>query len=327
LIVPPTDPRNPVRFFNQIIKRPVVTIAILIAIVALAARALTGLEPGVDPAPGRPAISISVRYSGASPAVVEREVVRPIERRIAGIAGIVRTEATAREEQGRVAIYFDFARDLHRAFQAIHDSVAAARRELPNQADEPVISQGDRGGPVAISLAPGRPTPHLEAIGFELLLGAGFALLAFLCVVRSWRSALVVALSVSTTALGTAAAAGLLGLSLTPMMLLGLALAVGLSIDDVIVVRESIVRQSELGSDLPAAIVRGTGAMAGLLGVGALTTMAIFVPLTSAGGMAGSLLATVALTIVDGALASWLVSMSVVPALSRIVATPTPARG
>src|SRR5262249_22093966 len=153
-------------------------------------------------------------------------------RRIAGIGGIVRTEASARDGVGRVAIYFDFASDLRRAHQAVHDSVAAVRRELPNQADEPVITQGDRGGPVValVSDAPGRPTPPVEPVVLSLLQGAALALLAFLFLVRAWRSALVVALSVSATALLAATASSALGVGLTPMMLLGLALGVGLAI-------------------------------------------------------------------------------------------------
>ena len=91
-IAPLADPRNSVRFFDRITNRPAVALAAVLATVAVGARALVGLEPSVDPGLGRPAIGITVRYSGALPGDVEREVVRPIERRVAGVHGAVRTE-------------------------------------------------------------------------------------------------------------------------------------------------------------------------------------------------------------------------------------------
>jgi len=152
-IAPLTDPRNPVRFFDLVLQRPAVTLAALIATVALGARALIGLGSSVDQGVGRPAIGITVRYSGALPVDVERAVVRPIERRVAGLDGIVRTEATAREGVGRVVLYFDYLRHLEDAFQPVHDSVGAVRSELPpeytrevaaylDQALKKVLSQG-----------------------------------------------------------------------------------------------------------------------------------------------------------------------------------------
>jgi len=248
-----------VRFFEQVIKRPVLTTAILIAIVGLAAHALIGLGIGVDPGLGRPAISISVPYSGVSTATVEREVVRPIERRVAGIPGIVRSEATARDDQGRVTLYFDFASDLHRAFQSIYDSVAVVRRELPIQAGEPVITHDDRRGPVL----------------------------------------------------------GPLGLVLTPMMLLGLALAIGILMDDAIVVRESIVRHRQVGTDSPATSTGRPATPVATVVLGTLATIAVVGPLAHTGGVAGNLLSALAITFIVATLVSSLSSVTFVPFLSR----------
>ncbi|HEX5076420.1 MAG TPA: efflux RND transporter permease subunit [Gemmatimonadaceae bacterium] len=124
-IAPLTDPRISVRFFDRITHRPAVTIAAVLATVAVGVHALIGLERSVDSGLGRPAIGITVRYSGAFPRDVERQVVRSIERRVSGVRGIVRTEATAEEGIGRVVVYFDSPRQLERAARAIGDSVAA----------------------------------------------------------------------------------------------------------------------------------------------------------------------------------------------------------
>ena len=139
-IAPLADPRNTVRFFDRIIHRPAVTIAAVLATVAVGARALVGLERSVDPGLGRPAIGITVRYSSALPGDVEREVVRPIERRVAGVRGTVRTEATAQAGVGRVVVYFDYLRQLEGASRSVRDSVDAARRELPPGAEAPGVA-------------------------------------------------------------------------------------------------------------------------------------------------------------------------------------------
>ena len=164
-IAPLADPRNTVRFFDRIILRPAVTIAAVLATVAVGARALVGLERSVDPGLGRPAIGITVRYSGALPSDVEREVVRRLERRVSGVRGIVRTEATAQEGVGRVVVYFDYLRQLERASLAVQDSVDAARRELPPGTAAP--SSANRARPSSrrrfAQERSGRPAPSAPA--------------------------------------------------------------------------------------------------------------------------------------------------------------------
>ena len=141
------------RFFDRVTNRPAVTLAAVLATVAVGARALIGLESSIDPGLRHPAIGITARYSGALPGDVERKVVRPIERRVAGVRGAVRTEATAQEGVGRVVVYFDYLRQPEGASRSLRDSVDAARRELPPGADAPVISRIDP----AAAAAPGTP--------------------------------------------------------------------------------------------------------------------------------------------------------------------------
>ena len=243
------------RFFDSVTKRPALTIAATIAVVALGARALTGLESSVDPGVGRPAIGITVRYSGALPADVERQVVRPIERRVAGVRGIVRTEATAREGVGRVVLYFDYLSHLEDAFQPIHDSVDVVRTELPPGAETPVIAQIDPAPGAAVVLLDGPRSPgaSVASVGLGALEGALLALLTVLCAARSWRLALIVLLSAGVTAVGVVEILAVAGLQLTPATVLGVALATMFLVDDAVTVRESIAHQIELGVDIPAA--------------------------------------------------------------------------
>ena len=75
---------------------------------------------------------------------------------------------------------------------------------------------------------------------------------------NSWRSTLITALSLPTSVLAAFIAVWLMGFSLNFMSLLGLSLAIGVLIDDAIVVRENIVRHMERGSDRVTAAREGT---------------------------------------------------------------------
>ena len=312
-IAPLTDPRNPVRFFDRITNRPAVTLAALLATVAVGARALIGLESSVDPGLGRPAIGITVRYSGALPSDVEREVVRPIERRVAGVRGTARTESTAREGLGRVVVYFDYLRQLEGASQSIRDSVDAARRELPPGAEAPVISR--------IELAAGaaeQPGGALARSGLAILWAGALALGLLLGVGSSWRSTLMVSIAVAVSVAGALEVMAIAGLNLTPVTLLGLALGLTLMLDDAITVRESIVRQTELGADARSAASWGTMSVSRGLGVAAVATLLVFGLVSTIGGSSGRWFAAISGVVMCAVGVSAVVTATLVPATSEL---------
>jgi len=312
-IAPLTDPRNPVRFIDRVTNRPTVALAALLATVAVGARALIGLEYSVDPGLGRPAIGVTVRYSGALPGDVEREVVRPIEQHVAGVRGTVRTEATAQQGVGRVVVYFDYLRQLEGASRSIRDSVDAARRELPSGADAPVISPID---PVAGAAA--QPGGALGRSALTIL-GAGVLTLALLLGVgSSWRSALIVSLAVAVSVAGTFEVMAMAGLSLTPVTLLGIGLALTFLLDDAIVVRESIVRQVELGSDRRSAASRGARSAVRGLGAAAIATHAVFGLVSMTGGSSGRWFAGISVVAMGAVGVSLVVAAILIPATSML---------
>jgi multidrug efflux pump subunit AcrB len=305
-----------VRFFDRIIHRPAVTIAAVLATVAVGARALVGLERSVDPGLGRPAIGITVRYSGAMPGDVEREVVRPIERRVAGVRGTVRTEATAQAGVGRVVVYFDYLRQLEGASRSVRDSVDAARRELPPGAEAPVISRIDPAAGVA-----GSPGGALATSGLTILGATAIALALLLGAGSSWRSALIVSIAVAVSVAGTFEVVAIAGLMLTDVTLFGIALAMVLLLDDAVIVRESVVRHIELGLDARSAASRGALMVVPGLAIAAFATLVVFGLVSVIGGSSGRWFAGISLAVIGAVGVSLVVAAALIPATSIIWAT------
>ncbi len=94
-------------------------------------------NPDVDP----PVVSVSVTYPGASAAVVERDVTQVIEDNLSGIEDIERITSTSREGFAQIDVEFSLGRDLDAAAADVRDRVSAVGRELPDEAEAPVISK------------------------------------------------------------------------------------------------------------------------------------------------------------------------------------------
>ncbi|HEU6455301.1 MAG TPA: efflux RND transporter permease subunit, partial [Roseateles sp.] len=98
----------------------------------------------------------------------------------------------------------------------------------------------------------------LDNVIHALVFGAGLTIFVVYAFLNSWRSTLITATSLPTSVIAAFIAVWLFGFSLNFMSLLGLSLAIGVLIDDAIVVRENIVRHMERGADRRTAAFRGT---------------------------------------------------------------------
>ena len=99
---------------------------------------------------------------------------------------------------------------------------------------------------------------NLKNVTDSLLIGAVLTIFVVFVFLNSWRSTLITALSLPTSVIAAFIAIWLCGFTLNFMTLLGLSLAIGVLIDDAIVVRENIVRHMEMGSDRRTAASEGT---------------------------------------------------------------------
>jgi HAE1 family hydrophobic/amphiphilic exporter-1 len=478
------------------IKRPVVTVATMLAIAGFGAFALGMLKTDEIPDVKFPVVGVMLAYPGASPEGVEREVLDPIEDRIAGISGVDKMESSVRDGFAQLAVYFDFGKDVQVGSQEVRDAISEIRGDLPLELEEPTIMHfdpadapimsltltsgsldpvrltriaepgltrallgvpgvahvnvsGGRERELTVSLEPsamralgvsvsdvvmalqaqnlatpvghvitkrdersirfrGRLTDraafealivsrrgtHLvrlgevamirdgaeearslamfneeRALGLDIIKAKGHsttavteaihtqlktlratlppdtrlevvqdagkrvgesvasvqhaliegAILTVLVVflfLNSWRSTVITGLALPISVLAAFVAVWAFGFTLNMMTLLGLSLAIGILIDDAIVVRENIVRHVELGKDHETAARVGTHEIGLAVAATTFSIVAVFVPIAFMGGIAGQWFKPFALTMASSVLVSLFISFSLDPMLS-----------
>ncbi|MEZ5391813.1 MAG: efflux RND transporter permease subunit [Bryobacterales bacterium] len=161
------------------------------------------------------------------------------------------------------------------------------------------------------------------------LVGGLLAIVVLFIFLRDARSTLIIGLSIPISILATFAAMYQTGISLNIMSLGGVALGVGMLVDNSIVVLESVHRRRlEMhGERLRQAVAQGTKEVATAVTASTLTTVAVFLPLVFVEGVAGQLFTDQALTITYSLLASLAVSLTFIPMLLAIEVTPLEATG
>src|SRR3954453_17913144 len=484
------------------IKRPIITVVTMIALVVFGLASLAKLDTDEFPAIDAPIVFVGIAYPGASPDVVEREVVTRLEDKISGISGIDKINSTSTDGFAQIIVQFVFSKPVDQATQDIRDAISAVRSQLPQEILEPIIQRFDpnqlpivslaltssvlsrpqltaladpgiagdlraiagvaqvnvvggdsaqlninvrprdlsafgvgidqvvtavraqnlaapvgqvnsameqrsirlegrfehpeefnqlviaqRGGslitlgqvatveagaaePNSAGLFNGRQAIGLDIVKsreysttavadlvkaridqlqktlpagtrLEVILDAGVrvrnsvrnvvealiegALLTVLVVflfLNSWRSTVITGLALPVSVLTSFVPLAVFGFTLNTMSLLGLSLAIGILIDDAIVVRENIVRHVELGSDHMTAAHEGTDEIGLAVAATTFSIVAVFVPVAFMYGIAGQWFKPFALTIACAVLVSLFVSFSLDPMLSAYWADP-----
>jgi HAE1 family hydrophobic/amphiphilic exporter-1 len=139
------------------IKRPVLTIVAMLLFVVFGLVALVQLDTDEYPEIDAPVVVIAIPYPGASPDVVEREVIDPIEEVISGISGVDRMQSNSLDSFGNIIVEFDFSKDPRMASQEVRDKIAEIRNELPMEMEEPILTQFDPADRPIMSLTLSSP--------------------------------------------------------------------------------------------------------------------------------------------------------------------------
>jgi HAE1 family hydrophobic/amphiphilic exporter-1 len=484
------------------IKRPIVTVVTMLALVAFGLAALFKLQTDEFPDVQAPIVFVGIAYPGASPDVVEREVVDRIEDRLSSISGVDKINSTTTDGFSQIIVTFVFEKPVDQATQDVRDAISAVRGQLPQEILEPIIQRFDpndlpivslaitstsltvpqltqlsdqqiggelrsvagvaqvnvvggdsatlnvtlkpsalaaanigvdqvvsalraqnlaapvgqvttslaeqtirlegrldnpqdflglvvtqRGGrsitlgqvadveaghaePRSAALYNGRPAIGIDIVkskGYStayvangvkdrlatlqstlpqgtrieivrdagvrvensvrniqetLFEGAVLTVLVVFLFLISWRSTVITGLALPVSVLAAFIPLWLLGFTLNTMSLLGLSLAIGILIDDAIVVRENIVRHIELGEDHYEASRKGTDEIGLAVAATSFSIVAVFVPVGFMSGFAGQWFKPFALTIAAAVLVSLFVSFSLDPMLSAYWADP-----
>ena len=478
------------------IKRPLVTIVSMVTLVVFGLFSLWQLETDEFPDVQQPIINVAIPYPGASPDVVEREVLDRIEEAVSGISGVDAISGAAQDGFANVTVFFVFEKDLQQASQDIRDKISSIRSELPLEMKEPVLTRFDpadqpivqlslnsstlsapaltriadpgvtrvlRGIPgvaeanvvggiereLTVEIRPGameaagitvaqvvgalqsqnlavpvgringaiderairlkgklqtpedflrlvvaerggrsirlgevavardgtaeprtaaiyngrdavgimikkskgysttqvservlkaveeirltlpagttmdviqnageRVTASVDNVQSTLIEGALLTVLVVFLFLNSWRSTVITGLALPISVLASFIAVWAFGFTLNTMSLLGLSLAIGILIDDAIVVRENIVRHIEMGKDHFKASHEGTDEIGLAVTATTFSIVAVFVPIAFMSGISGQWFKPFALTIACAVLVSLFVSFSLDPMLS-----------
>src|SRR5215467_8933400 len=149
----------------------------------------------------------------------------------------------------------------------------------------------------------------------EGVIAACLTALMILLFLGSWRSTLIVAVSIPLSVLASLASLSVLGETINLMTLGGLALAVGILVDDATVTIENIERHSRAGEELEPAIMVGAGEIALPALVSTLCICIVFIPMFFLSGVARFLFVPFAEAVVFAVLASYILSRTLVPTL------------
>ena len=148
------------------------------------------------------------------------------------------------------------------------------------------------------------------------VMGSLFAVLVIWIFLRRLSATFIIGLAIPISVIVTFAPMYIFGVSLNIMSLGGLAIGVGMLVDNAIVVLESISRCREEGDSLKAAATRGAREVAGAVIASTLTTIAVFAPIVFVTGIAGQIFGDQALTVVTSLLVSLVVAILFIPMLA-----------
>ena len=190
-------------------------------------------------------------------------------------------------------------------------AVDAMRRELPADIKVGVIR--DASAPIRTGVDNVRRT---------MIEGAGLTILIVFLFLNSWRSTVITGLTLPIAIIATFFFMDLAGVTINMISLMALSLAVGLLIDDAIVVRENIVRHAAMGKPHKQAALEGTQEIGIAVFATTMSIVAVFLPVGFMGGIIGRFFYSLGITVVAAVLVSMFVSFTLDPMLSSVWPDP-----
>lgn len=135
------------------VKRPAAITMIIALMVGLGILGYTSLGADLLPSMTIPVITVSAPYNGASADDVKKDIVKPMEDAVSGVAGVDTITSTSREGSGTVIIQFKENVDMNTAFLDVQKSVSKVQGKLPSDAGTPVINKIDINAMSVMTLA------------------------------------------------------------------------------------------------------------------------------------------------------------------------------
>jgi HAE1 family hydrophobic/amphiphilic exporter-1 len=187
--------------------------------------------------------------------------------------------------------------------KAVKEELESINRDYPDLAVTPIMDQSEF---IERSIANVRGSA---------VLGSILAVVVLILFLRNLRSTIVIALSIPVAVIATFGLMYHYDFTLNTMSFGGLALGVGMLVDNAIVVLENIFRHREAGRSRVEAAIEGTSEVSSAIVSSTLTTIAVFVPMVFLSGMSGIMFQQLAYVIAFSLLSSLLVALTLVPVL------------
>lgn len=249
--------------------------------------------------------AVPLRKAGAA---VDSTGARVLLRDVARVEdGFKERESLARyngQESVGLLVYKNADANTVRVAQQVDETLVQLRREYPDVQLQVAMSQA------------GFISDALANVVQEVILGGILAFLVLFLFLREGRYPVAIALAIPISLIATFAMMHATGVSLNILSLGGMALGVGLLMDNSIVVLENVFRHRELGLRARLAAAVGAEEVQRAITASTLTTIAVFGPIVYVEGVAGELLGALAMTVAFSLLASILVAVTLLPAMA-----------
>ena len=209
---------------------------------------------------------------------------------------------------GNNGIIASFSKQSNYATAEVSNNITARLDQLTGQYEglsfEPLMDQGDY-----IYLI-------VETILSSLLWGALFSVVVLFLFLRDWRPTLITLISIPISVIFAIVLMYFTGVTINMISLSGLAVSVGMLVDNSVVVIENIYRLRARGATVVQAAVSGAQQVLGAITASTLTTVCVFAPIVFVEGLTRELFTDLALTMTYSLLASLLVALTMVPAMA-----------
>ena len=209
---------------------------------------------------------------------------------------------------GENGIIASFTKQSNYATAEVSDNITARLEQLTQEYDglsfKPLMDQGDY-----IHLI-------VETILSSLMWGALFSVVVLFVFLRDWRPTLITLISIPASVIFAVVLMYFTGVTINMISLSGLLVAVGMLVDNSVVVIENIYRLRARGATVVQAAVSGAQQVLGAIAASTLTTVCVFAPIVFVEGLTRELFTDLALTMTYSLLASLLVALTLVPAMA-----------
>ncbi|MEM9333401.1 MAG: efflux RND transporter permease subunit [Pseudomonadota bacterium] len=210
-------------------------------------------------------------------------------------------------ESVELAVYKEGDANTVQVANRIEDRLQRVRASLPDEME--LTKVYDQSGFIAAAV---------NNVKNAAIFGGLIAIMVLYGFLRDARATTIIGIAIPVSVIGTFLLMYMNGVSLNIMSLGGIALAVGMLVDNSIVVLENIVRKREQGEGILEAARNGTSEVAAAVVAATLTTVAVFFPMVFISGIAGQLFKDQALTVTFALLFSLVVALTLIPMLASL---------